>query len=511
MKQNSGYTLPLAPHNILIIWLVFITTYRMLTLLQGHMGLFYDEAYYVHWAQDLSWGYYSKPPMVAWFIFVATSIFGTYEFSVKLLSPLFYAFTAWLIFLISRKTTHHPLVPVLASFIFSTTLLVGFNSLFITTDTPLFFFWTLSLYIFINCLETNKWLSWVLLGFTMGLGMLSKYTFAALPIGFLLFAFFGDQRNLFLNARAWVSVLISIVTFLPNILWNLQFDFIAFNHTKEIAKLDGPLLDPVALVVFLLTQVLIFGIFWSFAIIKKHKTLVDAFKSKRYLLLIIWATLPILVIIGFQALLSRAFANWAGPFLIGASVLAATAAIQFRAKLIAISISLHLALLSIFYHWPVFLEAASIEQTKKNSPYFRLSGWQQLADKITPLHTLPKDQKILSPHRDMLAYIGFYLDIEFPNLVYWNPNKETHIDNHYDLKNNLEQVENINKYSFLVLSKYQNPELLSRFKENEYLGYFEHKLSEKIKRNVHLYRVTTFLGYSKEASANQSSIQINEN
>ena len=40
------------------------------------LPLFYDQAYYYYWSLHPDWGYFSKPPMVAWLIFVTTSLLG---------------------------------------------------------------------------------------------------------------------------------------------------------------------------------------------------------------------------------------------------------------------------------------------------------------------------------------------------------------------------------------------------------------------------------------------------
>ncbi len=40
------------------------------------LDLYADEAQYWRWGDTLDWGYYSKPPMIAWVIHGVTSIFG---------------------------------------------------------------------------------------------------------------------------------------------------------------------------------------------------------------------------------------------------------------------------------------------------------------------------------------------------------------------------------------------------------------------------------------------------
>ena len=51
----------------------------------GRVELTFDEAYYALWSQNLSFGYFDHPPMVALWIRASTSLFGTSEFGVRAL------------------------------------------------------------------------------------------------------------------------------------------------------------------------------------------------------------------------------------------------------------------------------------------------------------------------------------------------------------------------------------------------------------------------------------------
>jgi hypothetical protein len=53
-----------------------ITAARLLWLGVQSAGLYPDEAQYWFWAQHPAFGYYSKPPLVAWLIALTTAAFG---------------------------------------------------------------------------------------------------------------------------------------------------------------------------------------------------------------------------------------------------------------------------------------------------------------------------------------------------------------------------------------------------------------------------------------------------
>ena len=54
-----------------------VTLWRVLMLLVNRTDLFVDEAQYWFWGQNLDFGYYSKPPMIAWVIRFFNTISGS--------------------------------------------------------------------------------------------------------------------------------------------------------------------------------------------------------------------------------------------------------------------------------------------------------------------------------------------------------------------------------------------------------------------------------------------------
>src|SRR5437016_7532739 len=77
-----------------------VTLIRCAVLVISPLDLYPDEAQYWWWAQTPEFGYFSKPPMIAWIIWFSTAVFGQAEWTIRLASPLFHAATALLIFCI---------------------------------------------------------------------------------------------------------------------------------------------------------------------------------------------------------------------------------------------------------------------------------------------------------------------------------------------------------------------------------------------------------------------------
>ena len=149
-----------------------LVVYRIAVLLILDVPLFYDEAYYFGWAQELAFGYFSKPPVVAWSI-ALTTVGSDASWAVRISSPLYYAAAAVFVWRTSLLWFDEKSA-AWAGALFMTLPLVGFNSMFITTDAPLLFFWSGALWALTHALQRDRLLHWVLTGLFAGIGLMSK-------------------------------------------------------------------------------------------------------------------------------------------------------------------------------------------------------------------------------------------------------------------------------------------------------------------------------------------------
>ena len=61
-RSEAGWTI------VLVVGLAALLGLRLVALTLNGTNLFFDEAQYWTWSQDLDFGYYSKPPLIAWII-----------------------------------------------------------------------------------------------------------------------------------------------------------------------------------------------------------------------------------------------------------------------------------------------------------------------------------------------------------------------------------------------------------------------------------------------------------
>lgn len=354
---------------------------RIWALLISPNGLHGDEAQYWAWAQTLDFGYYSKPPMIAWIIAATTAIFGDAEWAARLGSPLMHSGTAWLLFLIGRN-----LCSAKAGFWAAACYLlmpaVWLSSAIISTDVALLFFWTLSLYSWVK-LRDDGGMSWaLLLGAAIGLGFLSKYAMAFfLPALVLAVLFDPKTRAALLNLKGLLTLLLAGLIIAPNLLWNAQYDFATLSHTAENTNLQDTFFHPKELGSFWISQLAVFGPVTFALLIGVLIAAVKSDKNQMTFWLAILCAAPLLLI-SVQALLSRANANWAVSAYSAAPILLAIWAIKtpkwflvFKWGVIAqglISFALGLILLS-----PSLTDKFGLSNSVK-----RMRGWPATVEAI---------------------------------------------------------------------------------------------------------------------------------
>ena len=121
---------------------LFLGLLFALNLIQGSVTeLLYDEAYYWYYAQNMAWGYFDHPPMVAFMIKIGSFISDT-EIGVRIISCLLSIGTILLLWSMIEDERKKDNIPLFFLLLFSMPLLNAYGFLTLP-DTPLLFFTTL--------------------------------------------------------------------------------------------------------------------------------------------------------------------------------------------------------------------------------------------------------------------------------------------------------------------------------------------------------------------------------
>lgn len=316
------------------LWLIAaLLVFRVVCLLISPLGLHGDEAQYWAWSKDLDWGYFTKPPLIAWTIWVTTSIFGDAEWAVRISSPVLHSITAFVIFRTARLAFDSK-TGFWAAAIYLLMPALWLSSGIVSTDVPLLLCWALAMNAWLHLRVKATWPRALQLGIAVGFGLLAKYAMLFfLPALGLAFLFDKPTRKSLNTFKGYSAGLITFLIFLPNILWNFAHDFATVTHTAENANMRGGIpFHPAELGTFWVDQLAVFG---PVTLVLYVMALIAALRGKLEKI-VIWIALfgvSPLLIISLQALMSRANANWAVTTYVAGSILTAHYAVRFWPKL----------------------------------------------------------------------------------------------------------------------------------------------------------------------------------
>lgn len=208
------------------VLLLSVTLFRM--SIAGSFGLGTDESHYVLFSRHLSWGYFDHPPMVA-FLSALTTLAGDGVFFVRLGPIICAAITLIVLRFLALALYRDERVSFWAAVLM---LFMPYQHLLVVAllpDATLNLFWCGSLLAAWHAIKHGKWPAWVLLGLLTGGALLSKYHAVLLPLCLLCYLLASPGRRFWLaRIQPYVSGLIAILVFLPNILWNAQHNWASY-------------------------------------------------------------------------------------------------------------------------------------------------------------------------------------------------------------------------------------------------------------------------------------------
>ncbi len=396
-----------------------LTVFRVAVLAAAGHTLYPDEAQYWSWAQDPAWGYFSKPPLIAWAIAASTAVFGDGEFGVRVASPLLHAVTALVIGAIARAL-YDDRTGFWAAVVYATAPAVWFSSALISTDVPLLAAWALALLAVIRLREGGRGGWAVVLGVAVGLGLLAKYAMAYFVVATALVLLVDyPARRALLGGKGVVALLIAAAMIAPNILWNRAHDFATVAHTAANANWSADLFHADELLKFVGDQFGVFGplLFAAFLLMLARPA---TWRHDPRAVLLVLYSLPVLLIVAGQAFLSRANANWAVAAYVAAPVLVVAwlAARGRWWRLVPVSVGLHSVVGIVFAAvliWPGLTDAVGAGAALK-----RVRGWDALGERVAEAAAAAPYTAVLTNDRLNHAAILYYARGRTPTVRAWD-------------------------------------------------------------------------------------------
>jgi hypothetical protein len=208
-----------------VIWAIALAKLVFHIYFNNRYGYFRDEFDYMSCGDHLQWGYVDQPPLVPFLIHISRAVLGdslrAIRFFPALASSLLIVQTA----VLARELGGRRYATLLSAICALVDPQYLSNGSLLGT----------------NCLEPNLWMGcayfailaikrdnpryWLWFGVCAGFGLENKYSIAVFGLGIVIGLLLTEQRRFLLSEWIWFGGLAALLIFLPNLLWNIHYDW----------------------------------------------------------------------------------------------------------------------------------------------------------------------------------------------------------------------------------------------------------------------------------------------
>ena len=206
--------------------------------LNNRYDFFRDEFNYLACARHLGWGYVDQPPLIPWLARLSLATLGDSLRAIRFLPALFMSLTVVLTAEIARQLggRSFALICAAAAVIAAPSYLN--DGAMLTTNCLEPLLWTGCAYFAILAAKYEQARYWFWFGVVAGIGMQEKYSIAVFGFGVVVGLLLTEQRRVLFNRWIWLGGLAAFLIFLPNLLWNIHYDF-PFVQLMHNIKAEG--------------------------------------------------------------------------------------------------------------------------------------------------------------------------------------------------------------------------------------------------------------------------------
>jgi hypothetical protein len=215
--------------GMVIVSMIALAKLLLHIYFNNRYGYFRDEFDYIACANHLAWGYVDQPPLIPFLSRIAIGVLGDSLRAIRFVPALASSLLVVQAAVLAREFGGRRFALVLTAI----TILIApqylSNGSLLGT----------------NCLEPNLWMGcayfailaikrdgtqndpryWLWFGVIAGVGMEEKYSIALFGLGIVVGLMLTAQRRVFLNRWIWLGGLAAFLIFLPNLLWNIHYDW----------------------------------------------------------------------------------------------------------------------------------------------------------------------------------------------------------------------------------------------------------------------------------------------
>jgi dolichyl-phosphate-mannose-protein mannosyltransferase len=195
------------------------------TYINNRYGYFRDEFDYLACASHLAWGFVDQPPLLPFLVRISRPLLGDSLRAIRFLPAVASAATVILAAALARRLGGRSFALLLAAVaVVVSPFYLSCGSL-LTTNCLEPILWMGCVYFVILAIQRNDPRYWIGFGVVAGLGMQEKYSIAVLGFGVVIGLLLTEHRRTLLSKWFWLAGLAAFLVFLPNLIWNIKYDW----------------------------------------------------------------------------------------------------------------------------------------------------------------------------------------------------------------------------------------------------------------------------------------------
>jgi len=219
-RQNSNLSSGMA-----IVWAIALAKFAFHLYFNNRYGYFRDEFDYMSCGDHLQWGYVDQPPLIPFLIHLSRALLGDSLRAIRFIPALASSLLVVQTALMTRELGGRryaqitsAICIVIAGMYLSNGSLLGTNCL----EPNL---WMGCAYLLILAINKNDPRYWLGFGVVAGLGLEEKYSILVFGAGIVIGLLLTSERRAFLSKWIWLGGIAAFLVFLPNLLWNIHYDW----------------------------------------------------------------------------------------------------------------------------------------------------------------------------------------------------------------------------------------------------------------------------------------------
>lgn len=216
------------------VYLFSILNMALHLVFYNTLGFHRDELLYFSLGQHLAAGYASVPPFIGFIAWLMIHTMGYSLFAARIIPMMLSGILVLLGAAIAKEMKGNSYAQVLAAIAI---IVTPFNLRAFSMLQPVcfdVFFWSLIFWLALKWINTRADEYLLFLGLSAGMGLLNKYLIA-LEIVCLLMAFtLTPCRTVFTRKAFYLAIIIALVVFLPNIIWQITYHLPVLTHMRAL-------------------------------------------------------------------------------------------------------------------------------------------------------------------------------------------------------------------------------------------------------------------------------------